>query len=172
MRFNVLTLRPDFSDLQVAVPARCWAQGGHHTNWCPDSRHLLMNLGHFGLPLRLCRVAYDGSGLAPIIDTPFGSGHPTLHPDGRHILTDSYTNEKPFAREDGSVPLRWIDTHTRTETEIARLPSRPPQEDVALRIDPHPAWDRAHRRIAVNALIDGTRAVLVADLSELLRSGG
>lgn len=168
IRFNVLTVTPDFSELHVAIPARLWERGGHHTNWCPDSRHLLMNLGHFGYPFQLCRVAYDGSGLASLFETPIGSGHPTLHPDGRHILTDTYLFEKPYAWDDGSVPLRWIDTHTRTETEIARIPSRPPQTDGALRVDPHPAWDRTHRRIAVNAVIDGTRAVLVADLSALL----
>lgn len=168
IRFNVLTVTPDFSELHVAVPARYWERGGHHTNWCPDSRHLLMNLGHFGDPLRLARVAFDGSGLAPLFDEPMGSGHPTLHPDGRHILTDTYLFEEPYAWADGSVPLRWIDTSTRTEREIARIPSRPPQADPVLRVDPHPAWDREYRRVAVNGVIDGTRAVLVADLGECL----
>jgi hypothetical protein len=38
----------------------------------------------------------------------------------------------------------------------------------ALRVDPHPAWDRAFRRIAFNGFAGGTRRVYVADLADLL----
>jgi len=37
-----------------------------------------------------------------------------------------------------------------------------------LRVDPHPAWDRAYRRLAFNACPDGTRRVYIADLTEVL----
>jgi len=38
-----------------------------------------------------------------------------------------------------------------------------------LRVDPHPAWDRSHTRIAFNACPDGKRRVFVADLADILR---
>jgi len=170
LRFNILTFKPDGSDLHVAVPARYWEQGGHHTNWCPDNRTLLMNLGHYGRPLRLVTVHYDGSDLAPLFDEPCGSGHPTMHPDGRHILTDTYTREKPHAFGDGTIPLRWIDVKTRTEKVLVRINTQhgtDPKVGV-MRVDAHPAWDRTHRFVAFNAYLEGTRQVMIADLSEVI----
>jgi hypothetical protein len=41
-----------------------------------------------------------------------------------------------------------------------------------MRVDAHPAWDRAFRRVAFNGCPDGTRRVYVADLSSLLGPPG
>ncbi len=168
MRFDVLTLKPDGSDVQNAVPARYWEHGGHHINWFPDSRTLSMNLGGLGEGLRFVRVGYDGTDLRPILQEVRGSGHPTVHPDGRHILTDTYAAE-PTAFGDGTVPIRWIDMDTGDETVLARIGARTdPQPHGALRVDPHPAWDRTWQRIAFNGVIpgDNTRRVFVADMRD------
>jgi hypothetical protein len=116
--------------------------------------------------MRFVRVHYDGSGLRELVEGIEGSGHPTLHPDGRHLLTDAYPRE-PVAYGDGTVPIRLIDVEAREETTLVRVRSTPlvsghMQE---LRLDPHPAWDRTFRLIAFNAFLDGTRRVCVADLS-------
>jgi hypothetical protein len=38
-----------------------------------------------------------------------------------------------------------------------------------MRVDLHPAWDRsAYTRVAINGVLNGTRRVFVADLSELV----
>ncbi len=168
VRFDVLTLRPDGTDVHDAVPANCWEKGGHHINFFPDGDRLSMNLGHFrDGGLDLVQVNYDGSDLRKITDAVDGSGHPTVHPDGRHVLTDTYTHER-WTRE-GTTPLRWIDLAAGTDREIVRMTTAPVHRpDGSLRIDPHPAWDRSWQWVAFNAVVDGTRRVLVADMRALL----
>jgi hypothetical protein len=51
----------------------------------------------------------------------------------------------------------------------SRTPTWTSRSTGALRVDPHPAWDRSHTRIAFNACPDGKRRVFVADLGEMLR---
>lgn len=165
MRFNVLTCRLDGSDLQNAVPANRWEQGGHHINWFPDGEWLSMNLGQpsGGKHLTLVKVRYDGTGHQPILEYPWGSGHPTVHPNG-DILTDTYTDEKPLTDGDGSSLLRWIHVKEGKETRLAKFHTKQPVEDGAMRVDPHPAWDRTWRFVAFNAFEGGTRRVYLADL--------
>jgi hypothetical protein len=169
MRAQLVTMRADGSEIRVAIPASQWTKGGHHPNWCPDSEHVLMNLRLDRRTMRFVRARYDGTGLRVLVKGIEGSGHPTLHPDGRHVLTDAYPRE-PVAYGDGTVPIRLIDIETRAEVTLARVRSTPPVSGRmrALRVDPHPAWDRNYRLIAFNAFLDGTRRVCVADLSGLV----
>jgi len=170
-RFLILTVRPDGSDLTLAIPASKWEQGGHHINWHPDGRHLTMNLGHFGNTLRFVRGCYDGSLLEPIRTDIPGSGHPSLHPDGRHLITDTYLGE-PMAFGDGTVPIRWIDLETGHEECLLRIPSKQSvsQPDSSMRVDPHPAWNRTWDAVAINSTLGGRRHVLIADLSSKVSS--
>jgi Tol biopolymer transport system component len=167
-RFDVFTLRPDGSDAHNAVPSIAWAHGGHHINWYPDSEHLSMNLAGYGRELRFWRVRRDGWGLRPILwDTP-GSGHPTVHPDGRHILSDTYAWEAT-SYGDGTTPLRWVDLSTGEVENVARFGSVvEPKNHASLRVDPHPAWDRSWRYVTFNAVTDNTRRVFLADFGPLL----
>lgn len=169
MRAQLLTVRADGSDLRIAIPASEWAKGGHHPNWCPDGEHVLMNLRLDGTNMRFVRARYDGSDLGELVPGIEGSGHPTLHPNGRHLLTDAYPRE-PVAFGDGTVPLRLVDLETRSEQCLVRIPVVPdfagPRQE--LRVDPHPAWNRSFTRIAFNAWLDGSRRVCVADLSEVV----
>jgi hypothetical protein len=169
-RLNVITLDADGGNARIAVPDTLWRKGGNHPNWCPDGEHVLMNLNSEGAGLRFVRVRHDGSGLETLSRTIPGSGHPTLHADGRHVLTDAYPHE-PVAYGDGTTPIRWVDLADSSETAIVRIGTRSPHEAAtsALRVDPHPAWDRDFRRIAFNACPEGRRMVYVADLSGLVR---
>lgn len=168
-RRRVLTLKPDGSDLRVAIPVREWMKGAHHPNWCPDGQSVLVNLNISGQGLRFVRAGADGSGLRAMHDAVLGSGHPTLHPDGRHVLTDAYLHEVAFAREDGSVPIRWVDTATGQETCLLRVPLRGVAEGPAraLRVDAHPAWSRDYRWLVFNGVLGGQRRVFLADMSRL-----
>ena len=169
MRSNVVTMRPDGSELHVAVPADVWGRGGHHPDWHPGGEHVTMNLKLDGQTMRLVQVRYDGSGLRSLSDAVVGSGHPSFHPNGRQVVTDAYPGE-PAAFGDGTTPIRLIDVEAGTEQTLVRIRTVPdysgPRNE--LRVDPHPAWDRQYRRIAFNACPDGTRRAYVADLSELL----
>lgn len=159
--------------VHVAVPPCVWSRGGNHPQWCPDGTHVTMNLNLGGEDLRFVRVRYDGSGRVALNDSIRGSGHPTLHPSGRYVLTDAKPNA-PVAFEDGTVPLRWIDLQRGSETTVLRIRARPPFEGPrrALRVDLHPAWDRSFRRVAFNACPDGSRRVYVADLTTQIAAPG
>ncbi|MDA0711021.1 MAG: hypothetical protein O3B73_12510, partial [bacterium] len=165
---NLITMRADGSEICCPIRDEIWSKGGHHPDWCPDGESIMMNLKMDGDGLSLIRAHYDGSNFEVMTSVP-GSGHPTLHPNGRHILTDVYAHES-LAYGDGTTPIRWIDTQTHTERVIARIASDPPWPGPKreLRIDPHPAWDRQYRRIAFNMCVDGLRRVCVADLSGLI----
>lgn len=168
--FWVLTMKPDGSDIYVAVGPEQWEKGGHHINWYPDGKTLSMNLcidGH--RQLYLVQANYDGTGLQKIVDNLPGSGHPTVHPDGRHLLTDAYASEK-VSFGDGSVPIRLIDLTTRTEKTVVRIHVDNPATQVAaaLRVDPHPAWAPDYKHVAFNGYVNGTRRVFVADLTSVL----
>jgi hypothetical protein len=170
VRYAYLTARPDGTAIHCAVGPEQWDKGGHHTTWFPDGRRLSMNLNLDGDGMRFVQVNEDGRDLRPMRGDVWGSGHPTVHPDGRHILTDTYTNEK-MACGDGTIPLRWVDLADGRERALVRINTAQPCPDAALRVDPHPAWDRAARRIAFNAFVGGTRRVYVADLTELIERG-
>ncbi len=171
VRYAWFTVPLDGTHVHCAVGPEQWEKGGHHATWCPDGRHISMNLNIDRKGMRFVRVNADGSDLRPLLDQVLGSGHPTLHPDGRHLLTDAYAWE-PMAYGNGTVPLRWLDLHTGKEEAIARVHTAQPCADQVLRVDPHPAWDRQWRRIAFNAVADGTRRVYVADMTALTQPSG
>ncbi len=166
---HVITMDADGGNVRLAVSAEQWARGGHHPNWCPDGDHVLMNLNTQGDGIRFARLPRDGSACETLAPRVAGSGHPTLHPDGQHLLTDAYVDE-PLAFGDGTAPIRLVNVATGAESQLARIRIQPLAEKAtgALRVDPHPAWDRTCTRIAFNACPDGRRQVFVADLRELL----
>lgn len=168
-RLNVITLDADGSNPRIAIPDTLWRKGGNHPNWCPDGEHVLMNLNSEGDGLRFARIGVGGAGLETLSHAFRGSGHPTMHRDQDHILTDAYPHES-VAYGDGTTPIRWIDLRTSEETALLRIRTRSDFEsrEPALRVDPHPAWDREFRRIAFNACPDGRRQVFVAELGGML----
>jgi len=161
-------MNTDGTDLRQAIPFPTWDVRGHHPNWTPDGQRIMMNLT-VDDTMRLVSARYDGSDLSLMSDVLEGSGHPSLHPNGRHIVTDVYEQGR-LAWEDGTAPLRLLDLQDGTDTTLLRIRIRPewagPKKQ--LRIDPHPAWDYSWRYIAFNACADGQRGVYVADLGELL----
>ncbi len=166
IRFDVFTIKPDGTELHNAIPAELWERGGHHTTWMADGKRLSFNLGDLKGGVDLMQVRFDGSGLGKLCETK-GSGHPSERQDGKGIfVTDTYVRE-PLAYGDGTTPIRLIDLAKDSERRIVRINSYSPHEskDVALRVDPHVAWDRQGKRIAFNAFEDGTRRIYVADMS-------
>ncbi len=167
VRFAWVTMPVCGEPRHCAVGPEQWEKGGHHATWLPDGRRISMNLRIDRDELRFVEVNRDGSGLRKMRDDVVGSGHPTVHPDGRHLLTDTYTWEKTsFA--DGTIPLRWIDLETGEQEVLVRINTQQPHKESTLRVDPHPAWDRSWRHVTFNAYVDGTRRVFVADMGQLL----
>ena len=169
MKHNLITLRADGSDIRVPITEDQWGKGGHHPNWCPDGETVMMNLKEDGRNMRLVSARYDGTDFQVMTDALPGSGHPTLHPDERHVVTDAYLHE-PLAFGDGTTPIRWIDLEQETDQTLVRIDTSPPFLGSVneLRVDPHPAWDRAYRRIVFNGCDCGVRRAYLADLSDLV----
>ncbi len=167
VKFAWVTCRIDGSDLHCAVGPEQWDKGGHHATWFPDGKRISMNLDIDRDGLRFIQVNADGSSLRKMLDEIPGSGHPTVHADGKHLLTDTYTSEKT-SFGDGTIPLRWIDLRTGQEETIVRINTKQSSENGVMRVDPHPAWDRTWRYVTFNAFVDGTRRVFVADMREMI----
>ncbi len=167
VRYAWVTMKLDGSAMHCAVGPEQWEKGGHHGTWFPDGQRISMNLNIDRDCMRFVQVNADGSGLRKILNNVQGSGHPTIHPGGTHLVTDTYTwEDKAFG--DGTIPLRWVDLRTGEEEVLVRINNLQPCADRVLRLDAHPAWDRTWRYVVFNAFVDGTRRVYVADMKELL----
>ncbi|MCV7269132.1 hypothetical protein [Mycolicibacterium doricum] len=191
----LFTLAPDGRDVALALGPDEW-EGGHHPNWCPDGRSIVMNLifprpagwrmssstlagriarrlgfRYFPRARRLSFVRIDHRGRETRILAPssVGSGHPTVDPSGKLLITDAYPSEE-VAFEDGTVPIRAIDIAADVETCLLRVNTRPQfvGRNNEYRIDPHPAWDRSGKIITFNGSKDGCRSVFLADLSPFI----
>ena len=165
VRPMVFTSDSEGNDIRLALHWREWQKGGHHVNWHPDSEHITMNLRHNSDFLRFVSFRYDGRDLRTLLYDVIGSGHPTVSPDGTHILTDAYTHDR-CAYPDGTTPIRWIDLRTGKERELIRiLTSTGANGEV--RLDPHPAWTYDRKTIVFNGFDGGTRRVYAADISRI-----
>ena len=114
VRFAWVTCKLDGSEMHCAVGPEQWIKRGHHATWFPDGQRISMNLNIDREVLRFVQVNYDGSDLRKMFDDVAGSGHTTVHADGKHLLTDTYT-WRDMAYGDGTVPLRWIDLRSGEE---------------------------------------------------------
>lgn len=168
LRYDVYTMRPDGSELFLAIPASEWEKHGHHTNWTPDGRRLTMNLNIDRERMRLCMCGYDGSGLHTIGNYT-GSGHPSFLRSGRYGITDCYLFETPFIAPDGSAALRLLDLAEGTERVFTRIRTRTPGFETAsdFRLDPHPVWCAGGDLLIFNAMQGGRRRVFAADTRSL-----
>lgn len=167
VRYAWVTMRLDGSALHCPVGAEHWEKGGHHATWFPDGWRISMNLDldREGC-LRFVQVNADGTDLRKMRNDVIGSGHPNVTPNDKYLLTDTYTFEK-LSFNDGTIPLRWIDLRTGGEDTLVRINTRQNSEDSTLRVDPHPAWDRAWRYITFNGFVGGTRRVFLADMADI-----
>ncbi len=166
---TLITMAVDGSDVRVLLPAHVYSAGGHHPNWSPDGKSVVMNL-MIDKVMRFVRLDARGEGPRVLSDSIVGSGHPTLHPNQRCILTDAYPFE-PVSFGDGSVPIRWVDFERGAESTLVRMPAlakfRGPK--LEMRVDPHPAWNASFSRFAFNGYADGVRRVYIADAQSLDR---
>ena len=155
----------DGKNLRLVVPYRRWKQGGHHPNWHPDGERIVMNLADGSGTLRFYELWYDGRGERVLAPGVIASGHPTYSPNGRCLLTDAYPREP--VSNGGLVPIRLIDLESGAEEAICWMWTLGIDRG-ALRLDPHPAWNRTGDQICFNGAPDGARQLFVADLTSRL----
>jgi hypothetical protein len=169
-RLTLVTMKPDGSDIRLAVTPAQYARGGHHPMWAPDGENITINLNirDGTRDLDLVSVRYDGTNLHSI--HPIGSGHPSMHPKLPFVITDAYPRE-PVTRGDGTAPLRLIDLRDRTEVALAHvLLTRSDSARLTSehRIDAHPVWDKSGRFVVFNGVTNDTRSVFIADVGDWL----
>jgi len=173
---HLITMKPDGSDIRMAIPATLWADhGGNHPNWCPDGEHVMMNIDLSGRGWRFVQARYDGSDLRPMTDVPSNHGHPSLHPGGKYLLTDAYPGEDIAWEGDETAPLMIIDLKNNERRRIVRMQTYTRffagtgKNPKYVRVDLHPAWDsKTHTLVVFNGVADGTRRVFIADLSHIV----
>lgn len=163
----LLTYNPDGSDLKLALPNEVWGKGGHHPNWHPDGERILMNLKLDYERIKFCTFRHDGSDFQVLSEAIHGSGHPSFHKNGRHIVSDVYPDQ-PFASSSKEVPIRLVDIENQTEQNLCFVFTLGMPNANVLRIDPHPAWSRDYTKVCFNAAPEGRRQIFVADLGELI----
>lgn len=172
----LLSCKRDGSNPVEAVSLNRWAMGGHHPTWLPDGEHILMNLTPRWLgdeKLRFCKFKADGSDFQILSQKFLGSGHPSMHPEGRFLLSDAYPFE-PLAVGNGEIPIRLIDLEQEKEYTVATIftdlgkaykmkrfwgPSK---------LDAHPVWNQDFTQICFNGAPNGKRQVLITDLGNFL----
>lgn len=132
VRYAWITMNLDGSSMHCAVGPEQWEKRGNHATWFPDGKRISMNLNIDRKGLRLVQVNADGSDLRKMLEDTPGSGHPTVHKNGRYLLTDTYTHEDT-SFGDGTVPLRWIDLTTGKEETLVRINTRQLTDDIVMR---------------------------------------
>jgi len=163
----LVTFNSDGSDLKLALPNEVWGKGGHHPNWHPDGERILMNLKLDYDRIKFCTYRHDGSDFRVLSESVEGSGHPSFHGNGRHIVTDVYPDQD-FASSSKEVPIRLVDIESQTEQNLCFVFTLGMPNANVLRIDPHPAWSRDYTKVCFNAAPEGRRQIYVADVSELI----
>ena len=116
--------------------------------------------------MRFCMFRYDGSECRVLARNLRGSGHPSMEPRGRFLITDAYPHE-PMALPNGEVPIRLVDVQDGTEEPICYVYTLGPGRE-SLRLDPHPVWSRDHKKVCFNGAPNGRRQVFIADLTGVL----
>lgn len=138
-----------------------------HPSWLPDGDHIL-NMRHprDGSDNRwLVSVDSRTGEYERVIDAPLeGPIHPSMSPNGRWIVTDSFTSDGK------NCPIYLISTETGAVTELVRLPyefkgGRREKSDIQ-RANPHPVWSHSGSQVLANWNNSGERMTLVA-LSDL-----
>jgi hypothetical protein len=98
---------------------------------------------------------------------PFARGiilldaHPSISPDGRWLLGDSYPDET------GRRQLWVCDLHGETCYDIGAFASPPPFSRGPLRCDLHPRWRPDSRAVCVDSVHEGTRQLYAIAIDDL-----
>lgn len=156
--------------------------GGNHPNWHPDGEHIVMNLvpaWEGDKMMRFCMFKYDGSERKVLSRNILGSGHPSVEPTTRYLITDAYPHQEWATSENGEVPIRLIDIKNDREETICRIFTdfagkaglknyKVKEGGSHFKLDPHPAWSRDYKKICFNGAPLGNRQVFISDLQNVL----
>ncbi len=91
----------------------------------------------------------------------YGDGHPSLSPNGRHIVTDTYPDRERKRH------LLLYDRHEDTVTELGQF-FEPLRFRGPARCDLHPRWSPDGKYISIDSAHTGTRKSYILDVSKIV----
>lgn len=182
---SLFTLNSDGSNLTQCLSYEKWNQkdqyggSGNHPNWHPDGEHIVMNtvpkwLGYNTMMFSMFK--YDGSDFRVLTDKFPGSGHPSVDPSTRYLVTDAYSKQT-YVVKDKEIPIRFIDLKNEKEHTLCTISNNVGNQGEKysgdeggshFKLDPHPVWNRDYRKICFNGAPEGKRQVFIADLKDLI----
>jgi hypothetical protein len=170
---SLFTFDINGNELKQAITMEQWGQGGNHPNWHPDGQRIIMNLRSkeaFGSEKMLMVIFNQDGSEMKALSMRNGSGHPSVTPDTRYLLTDAYAHprEKEFINNDGEVKIRLIDLRSDEEEAICYVYVPPVPVYGSQRIDPHPVWSRDYKKVIFAGAPQGKRETFMADLSNTI----
>lgn len=164
------TFKPDGTEIAYTPQSDCvgvWNCNGGHPNWHGDGIHVVRNMEVDGVQGRPCfiRARYDGADFRVLSDKIDGGGHPSIEPDGKYLITDSfgYDGDTPV------VNLRLVDLVAEQE-RVCAIPTvdKGKLEDTVFRLDGHPVWSRDYRKVSLQAAPEKNRQLFIVDLEGML----
>ena len=160
---SLFTLNTDGSDIIQCLTREQWNQkarlggSGNHPNWHPDGEHIIMNtiptwLGFKDMMLSMFK--YDGSDFKILTDRFMGSGHPSIEPNSRFVVTDAYTKQT-YVVNNEEIPIRLIDLEKDAEHILCTISNNVGNEGKMysdeggsqFKLDPHPTWSRYYKSL-------------------------
>lgn len=184
---SLFTFDVDGSNIIEILDQQRWRQkgeqtgGANHPNWHPDGEHIVMNVVPTFLgyeEMRFCMFKADGSEFRVLSERHLGSGHPSVDPETRYLISDAYPNQEWLALPNGEIPIRLIDLRSDEERTICTVSvdlgtsryaaDAHPDGGSQFKLDAHPAWSPDYKKVCFNGAIDGTRRVFIADLTGVI----
>jgi hypothetical protein len=169
---SLLTFSGNGGNIKEIISREQWDYGGNHPNWHPNGNSIIMNIvpGWLGeKTMRFCKFDADGNNFEILSEKFSGSGHPSVTPDTKYLLSDYYVS-KLKNKYNGEVPVRLIDLTTQTEVHICKIftDMEYMKKNPVLRLDPHPVWSRDYKQVCFNGAPNGERSVFIARLDEII----
>lgn len=132
-----------------------------HFCWLSESEVFVWGRSeNFGEGYHIIDVNSGEKSYVDILDD-YGDGHPSLSPDGRFIVTDTYPDRKRVRK------LVLFDRTQESVTEIGRF-FEPLQYSGETRCDLHPRWSPDGKAISIDSAFSGTRRSYILDVSDLV----
>lgn len=123
---ELFSFRKDGSEVR-----RVAAEPFHHPSWHPDGERILLGSeAEDGVPM-LYLVSHDGAH-RQLVSKARLAGHPSVSPDGRRLVTDSYGGEYGHG-------ILLVDMETGAVEKLASTPART-DRPWSLQPDRHPVW--------------------------------
>jgi Tol biopolymer transport system component len=89
-------------------------------------------------------------------------GHPSLHPDGKWIVSDTLPDSK------GERQLFLASLDGGQLIPLLSVAHDPASANSPYRCDSHPRWDRSGRAVSIDSLHEGFRGLYTVDVSRIL----